>query len=344
MSRYAAAHIHPRGPGDARPTALQIVQDEDLIGKLTDKVAFITGANQGIGLETARALHATGATVYLGVRDIIKGQQAVEDIMSSSSSSSTDPTTNKAPLHLIQLSLDSFDSVRNAAKEFLSNNKKLNILILNAGVMATPEGRTVDGFETQFGTNHLGHFLLFQLLKPALLASSTPSFHSRVVCVSSYGHRSSEIRFHDFNFETEPYDRWVAYGQSKTANIYLANEIERRYGSSRGLHALSLHPGGILSNLQRYINEETRRAWTEDPAAMNYTKSAEQGAATSVYAAVSKEWEGRGGKYLSNCAVQGPVKSGGTGDDGYAAWAYDEEKAARLWRESCAMVGVEDDD
>jgi NAD(P)-dependent dehydrogenase (short-subunit alcohol dehydrogenase family) len=329
--------MHPEGPGDSRPTALQIVEDEGLIGKLTDKIAFITGANQGIGLETARALHATGVTVYLGVRDIIKSQQAVRDIMSS-----PDPT-NKARVHLIKLSLDSFDSIRTAAKEFLSkSNHKLSVLILNAGVMATPEGRTVDGFETQFGINHLGHFLLFQLLKPALLAASTPSFQSRVVSVSSYGHRSGEIRFDDFNFEKVPYNPWAAYGQSKTANIYLANEIERRYGY-RGLHALSLHPGGVLSNLQQHIDPETRKAWM-NPAAVNYTKSTAQGAATSVYAAVSKDWEGRGGKYLSNCVVQGPVNQPTVmGDDGYAAWAYEEEKAETLWRESCKLVGVEED-
>ena len=341
MSRYVVAHANPKGPGDARPTALQIVQDEGLGGKLTDKVAFVTGGSQGLGLETARALHATGATVYIGVRDEKKGQEAVADIMSSLDQ------TNRAPVHVIKISLDSLDSVRAAASNFLSHsNNRLNILIFNAGVMATPEGRTVDGFETQFGTNHLGHFLLFKMLKPALLASSTPSFHSRVVTITSTGHRSSEILFDDYNFEKGSYNPWVAYGQSKTANIYLANEIERRYGSS-GLHALSVHPGVVFTNLQQYVDPEMMKAHAEDPMAVNYMKSAAQGAATSVYAALSKEWEGRGGMYLSDCVLQGPVTPDNSalalGDDGYAAWAYDETKAVRLWRDSCTMVGVDDE-
>lgn len=119
--------------------------------------------------------------------------------------------------------------------------------------MATPEGKTKDGFETQFGTNHVAHFYLFQLLKDLLLASSTPEFRSRVVAVSSYAHRSSPIRFDDYNFEKEPYNPWKSYGQSKTANVYLANEIERRYGA-KGLHATSLHPGGIWTGLQDHLD------------------------------------------------------------------------------------------
>jgi NAD(P)-dependent dehydrogenase (short-subunit alcohol dehydrogenase family) len=336
---YEAAHANPQGPGDARPTALKIVQDEGLVGKLTEKVVFVTGGNQGIGLETARAFHATGATVYIGIRDEKKGQEAVADILSSPDQN------NKAPVHMIKMSLDSLDSVRAAASNFLSHsNQKLNILICNAGVMATPEGRTVDGFETQFGTNYLGHFLFFNLLKPALLASSKPSFNSRVVTVTSTGHRTSEILFDDYNFKKASYDPWIAYGQAKTAKIYFANEIERRYGSS-GLHALSVHPGVIFTNLQQYVDPEIMKAHAQVPLAMTSMKSAAQGAATSVYAALSKEWEGRGGKYLSDCVAQGLVKPGheamAPGDDGYAAWAFDEEKAAHLWKDSCAMVGVE---
>lgn len=340
MSRYAAAHANPQGPGDARPTALQIIQDEGLVNKLTGKIALVTGANVSIGLETARALHATGATVYIGSRSVAKGEAARKDILES------DPS-NTAPVHVLEIQLDSFESVRKAAKEFRGKEKSLNLLVLNAGVMATPEGRTKDGFETQFGTNHLGHFLLFQLLKDLLLAGSTPEFNSRVVSVSSIGHRVSGVRLDDYNFEKSPYDPWQAYGQAKTSNIYLANEIERRYGA-RGLHALSLHPGGIWSNLQQHVDPALMSSWKDDDDTSKGMKSPAQGASTSVYAAVSKEWEGRGGRFLSNCLEQGPCTPGqpalALANEGYAAWAFDEEKAKRLWRDSCKFVGVEDDE
>jgi len=338
--KYHEAHLNPKGPGDARPTALQIIKDEGLEGKLTGKVVFVTGGLAGIGLETTRALHATGATIFVGVRNVKKGQEAVEEILSA------DPS-NKAPIHIIEITLDHLASVRAAAAEFLKQSDKLNILILNAGVMSTPEGRTVDGFETQFATNHLGHFLLFQLLKPTLIASATPEFNSRVVSVTSMGHRFSPIRFDDYNFdEKDSYHPFIAYGQSKTANIYLANYIDRHYGAN-GLHANSLHPGGIWTALMKHTSEEVLDQMKSDAVTMDYFKNPAQGAATSVYAAVSKDWEGKGGKYLSNCEVAGPFQKAindlGVGDDGYAEWAYNEENEDRLWRDSCKFVGVEED-
>ncbi|KAM5350886.1 hypothetical protein ACJZ2D_017142 [Fusarium nematophilum] len=339
MSRYAAVHANPQGPHDARPTALQIVKDENLIGKLVGKSVFITGANQGLGLETARALHSAGATVYLGARDRAKGQQAIDDIQAS------DPA-NDAPLHVVEISLDSFNSVRKAAKDLLAQNDKLNLLILNAGVMFPPKGKTVDGFETQLGINYLGHFLLFQLLKPALLAASTPEFNSRVVSLSSTGHRAGGIRFEDLNFdEPDSYNPMLAYGQAKTANIYLANEIERRYGS-QGLHAISLHPGVISTNLAKYMDQATKDFMGNHPGFQKQFKSVAQGAATTVYAAVSKDWEGKGGKYLYDCAEAGPVRPDSdymSVDDGYAEWIYDEDKASKLWTESVKLVGLEND-
>lgn len=344
MSKYQETFINPRGPGDARPTALQIVEDEGLIDQLNDKVAFITGANQGIGLETARALHATGATVFLGVRDLEKGQQAVNDILSSNSSRGG----KQEALHLVELSLDSLESVRSAAKAFLAKSpNRLNILILNAGVMAPPLGRTKDGFETQLGVNYLSHFLLFQLLKPALLASSTASFNSRVVALSSMGHRVGGVRFDDLNFEAEgSYDPWAAYGQSKTAAIYLIAEVERRY-AARGLHALAVNPGGISTNLGQYLPAEYLKQAAEDRESQRYMKSPQQGAATTVWAAISKALEGRGARFLANCAEQGPAEPSTSPlsmvDSGYAPWAFDGEKAARLWKASVEMVGVQDD-
>lgn len=210
--------------------------------------------------------------------------------------------------------------------------------------MATPKGTTKDGFESQFGTNHIAHFYLFQLLKDTLLASSTPDFPSRVVAVSSIGHRCGPVRFHDYNFEQEEYNPWVSYGQAKTANIYFANEIERRYGS-RGLHATSLHPGGINTGLQVHVPKEQLESW-DAPEVRAYMKSPEQGAATSVYAALSAEWKVKGGRYLSNCVEQPPTASPGNPlaqEDGYERWAYDEESEKRLWKDSLKMVGLSDD-
>lgn len=214
-----------------------------------------------------------------------------------------------------------------------------------SSVMAAPEGKTKDGFETQFGTNHIGHFYLFQLLKDTILASSTAEFPSRVVSLSSVGHRFGTPRHHDYNF-TEPgsYDPWAAYGQSKTANIWFSNELERRYGS-RGLHSTSVHPGGIVTGLYTHVSQEELAA-VFTPALQLYNKNEGQGAATSVYAAVSPEWKDKGGRFLSDCVEQGPVEGDpplGEGGDGYKPWAYDEEGAKKLWVDSLKMVGLQDE-
>lgn len=191
-----------------------------------------------------------------------------------------------------------------------------------------------------------GHFYLFQLLKEALLKSASPEFPSRVVSVSSFGHRSAEVRFHDYNFsEPGSYNNWKSYGQAKTANIYFSNELERRYGS-RNLHSTSLHPGGIATGLQVHVAEDMK-GYEGNEAVMNYMKSPAQGAATSVYAALSEEWKHKGGKYLSNCVEEKPFAHAGqpmtVGDDGYATWAYDESKEKQLWADTLKMVGLEDD-
>ncbi|KAK2059588.1 short chain dehydrogenase [Colletotrichum caudatum] len=328
MSRYAAAHADPQGPGDARPTALQVVEDEGLVGKLAGTVVLVTGANTGIGLETARAVHATGATLFVTARDAAKARRAVDGVRGGPSPGSG------APVHAVELRLDSLASVRSAAAEFLSRSGRLDVLVLNAGVMATPRGRTEDGFETQFGTNHLGHFLLFQLLKPALLASSTPGRQSRVVSVSSMAHHRANVRLDDVGFEREAYDPWAAYGRSKTANVLFAKEVERRYGP-RGLHALSLHPGVIHTNLMQHLSEEETEGILSSEAIKPHLKDAQQGAATTVYAALSREWEGRGGEYLSNLVRQGPT----TDRTGYAPYIDDEQLSKELWDKSNELVG-----
>lgn len=332
FTKYKAAHEEPKGPGDQRPTALQIIQDNNLVGQWSDKVILITGCSSGIGIETARALKETGAKIYATARNLDKAKSQLGDIL------------QPGRVELLELKLDSLASVRACAKEFQSKEDKLNVLINNAGVMALPELQlTEDGFEVQFGTNHLGHFLLFQLLKTQLLSASSPEFQSRVVNVSSLGHRTSPVVLEDLNLKgPDKYSPWVGYGNSKTANIHMANEIERRYGS-QGIHGLSLHPGGIDTGLQIHQGEMLSQL-AQDPRMQQIMKSAEQGAATTVWAAVGKEWEGSGGKFLEDCQISKPKKADEwIGGPGHAEWIYDAETEKKLWKASCEMVGVEED-
>lgn len=332
--RYLATHANPSGAGDARPTALNIIRDEGLEGKLTDKTILITGCSSGIGIETARALAATGAKLFLTARDLSKAKSALHDVLKPSEYT------------LIQMDQMSLTSVRSAAKAFLNQSQQLNILICNAGIMAL-QSRTLteDGHEAQFGVNHLSHFLLFQLLKPTLLSSSTPTFHSRVVIVSSSAHKRSDVNSDDYTYATSgSYHPFNAYGQSKSANILTANAIERLYGG-KGLHGLSLHPGGIKSGLQQHVDEETKKSWASNPATERWSKSPAQGAATSVYAAVSREWEGKGGVFMEDCDESYAEESRPyEGLSGWKGYIFDAEKGMRLWRDSCEMVGVKDDD
>ncbi|GKZ32181.1 hypothetical protein AbraIFM66950_001361 [Aspergillus brasiliensis] len=327
--RYEAEHQSPQGAGDARPTALQIIADEQLENQCSDKVILITGCSSGLGVHTARALYTTGATLYLTARDLDRAKSALGDILDS------------PRVHLLHLDLNSLASVRACAEEFQAKSPRLNILIANAGVMGCPEGRTEDGFETQFGTNHLAHFLLFHLLRPVMLASSSPAFHSRVVLLSSGSHRFGAVNFDNLTFEGE-FDTWMAYAQSKTANIWTANEIERRYGV-HGLHAVSLHPGTIATDLLRYVSDDQMAIWTADKELERYWKTPEQGAATTVWAAVSSEMEGRGGVYLENCAVANEwVPAAGPWGPGYAKWAYSPESEGRLWKVSLELLGLQE--
>ncbi|KAL6246768.1 hypothetical protein RBB50_006075 [Rhinocladiella similis] len=332
-TRYDAAHEPSSlaGPGDARPTALQIIHDNKLENALTDKVILVTGTSSGLGIETVRALKVTGARIYGTARDLEKGRKALADVL------------EPGKVELLQLDTASFESVRACARDFLAKESKLNILINNAGIMALPERvLTKDRHEAQFQTNHLGHFLLFQLLKPTMLATSEPRFASRVVNVSSAGHRQSQIRFDDLTFDQpDSYAPFAAYGQSKTANIYMANEIERRYGA-QGLHAWSLHPGAIHTGLATHLDFSALLAVPEIQKSM---KSPEQGAATTVLAAVDKELEGKGGKYLDNTAISPPIDPARKHElaaPGYESWIYDEEAAKQLWTVSGQIVGVDE--
>lgn len=239
----------------------------------------------------------------------------------------------------------SFSSIRAAAKQILEKSQgKINIFIGNAGVMGMPKLElSEDGQEKHFAVNHLSHFLLVHLLKDALLASSSADFNSRVVLLSSSAHRMGRLLpSDDYLFQKSTYTSEVAYANSKLANVYTANFVERRYGG-RGLHATSVHPGGILTNIGRHLDPEFVAAIVNNPVVAPTLKSAEQGAATTVLAAVGKEWEGTGGKYLEDCeeAKKG-ADDGSAFGKGYTSWTYDEGDEERLWGDSLKIVGVED--
>lgn len=337
MELYADAFANPSGPGDSRPTALQIIEDHKLINSWTGRTVLITGGSTGLGLETARALHATGADIYITARTAAKGDVALNDIHQTS--------PGKGLLATIEMELSSLASVRAAATAFLQQSSTLNISINNAGVMGVPYTLTEDGHESHSAINHLAHFLLTALLLPTLQASSTPTHTSHVINVSSSSHRFAAPSFSNHNppalILPTPYDAQRAYGASKTAQIWHANALERRYGSSGLLHALSVHPGGIYTSLTRHAAPATMAAFRADTSLNRQMKSAPQGAATSVFAAVSPAWEGKGGVYLADCAetketrvLDGPMS------DGYAPWAFDEVGEARLWEVSVRLTGA----
>ena len=317
------------------PTAGQVVEREGLTGKLTDTVILITGASAGIGVETARALYHTGAQLYLPVRDIAKGEKVKAEI-------EADSGEGKGKIELLQLDLDSLDSVRQCAAAFLAKSKQLNVLICNAGVLESSSSRTKDGLDMQFGVNHIAHFLLFQLLKDALLSSTTSSFMSRVVVVGSSAHRNSSIMFDDLNMDKQPFNPFAAYGQSKTANAYMALELDRRYGRL-GLRSTVVNPGGIPTNFSRNVDPKFIAVGLRSEEMMRSMKTIEQGAATTVWAAVSKEWEGKGGKYLEDVSIAKPIQDPPQPLNGYLPYLYDVDAAKRLWTESLRIVGVKDD-
>jgi NAD(P)-dependent dehydrogenase (short-subunit alcohol dehydrogenase family) len=297
-------------------------------------VIIITGTSSGIGIKTAHTLSLTRAKLFLTAQDLDKAKSALDGILK--------------PEHVKLVNMDntSLSSVHAAAKAILQkSNSQVNILVNNTGIMALPKLEyTKDGFEMQFRVNHLAHFLLFELLKPALLASASPEFSSQVVNVSSSAHHVASINESgNYNFEKTEYNDWVSYRQSKTANIYMANKIERHY-SSRGLHATSVHPGMIATALLRYIDPAMVEAFKKDKKLYKSIKSPEQGAATTVWAAIGQDWEKKGGEYLANC---GKTTRGNDNHKinsvGFTGHAYDAEKEAQLWKDSLKMVGLTDD-
>ena len=303
-------------------TAREVIEGHDLRGR----TVLVTGATSGIGLETARALASAGATVILPARDLERGELAAREITSGEPG---------AVVHVYQLDLASLDSVTALTSRLRDDFEQLDILVNNAGVMATPFGRTENGFEQQFGTNHLGHFALFQGVKPLLSVAKAP----RVVALSSIAHRISDVDFGDLDFSKRPYDKWVAYGQSKTACSLFAVGVAR-HSAIPSISAFAVHPGGIMTGLQKFLPAEEMRAmgWVDDEGKVNELfKSVEQGASTSVWAAVGSELAGRTGLYLENCQEAAPW-SPERPMMGVKDYALDVTNAERLWAVSNEML------
>jgi NAD(P)-dependent dehydrogenase (short-subunit alcohol dehydrogenase family) len=299
-------------------TAREVLRGHDLM----NKTAIVTGGYSGIGLETTRALAEAGATVIVPARTLEKARASMSGI---------------ARVELEEMDLIDAASVDAFAQRFLSSGRALHVLINNAGIMAAPLSRDARGYESQFATNHLGHFQLTLRLWPALKRAGRSGV-ARVVSLSSTGIRFGAVDFDDPNYQRRQYDRWNAYGQSKTANALFAVALDKR-GHGDGIRAFSVHPGGINTSLSRFMTEDEKRAYTGP------LKTTEQGAATSVWCATSSQLDGKGGVYCLDCdiaevielqALEGPHRV----LNGVIPWAIDPDSAERLWKVSEDMTGV----
>jgi NAD(P)-dependent dehydrogenase (short-subunit alcohol dehydrogenase family) len=305
--------------------------DEVLQGiNLTGKRVLVTGVSAGLGVETARALAAHGAQVVGAARDLSKAQAATEQVRAQAA--------NGGSLELVQLDLASLASVRRCADGLLAAGKSFDLIIANAGVMACPQGKTVDGFETQFGTNHLGHFVLVNRIASLLEAGS------RLVNLSSAGHRYADVDLQDPNFEHSPYVEFTAYGRSKTANVLFAVEFDRRH-KARGVRATAVHPGGIRTELSRHLTPamleklvaQINASQPKGAPPFSY-KSIPQGAATSVWAACVADAVAIGARYCEDCHVAEIAPAPGI-RAGVQPYALDPPHAQALWQKSEEMVG-----
>ena len=306
----------------AQSTADEVLEGHDLSGK----TVFVTGGNSGLGQETARAMAAKGAHVVISGRDQAKLDEAKSAIKGEVSG---------ANIETIVGDLGSLDSIRACGKEANQRFEKIDILINNAGVMACPYAETSDGFEMQFGTNHLGHFALTKQLMPLVLKGSD----KRIVNLSSRGHQIAATSLDDPNFRNTPYDPWLSYGRAKTANVLFSVGLENRF-KDRGVHAYAVHPGGIDTNLGRHLSEEQanalmERITTADPDFA--WKSIPQGAATSAWAATASELDGQGGVYCEDCHVAKVDDVSRT--SGVRSYALDQQAADQLWSLSEEMTG-----
>ncbi|MEM6909411.1 MAG: SDR family NAD(P)-dependent oxidoreductase [Pseudomonadota bacterium] len=303
-------------------TTDEVLADKNLAGA---KV-FVTGGNSGLGQETARAMAAKGAHVILAGRDQAKLDAAMEAITAAHP---------QARLETIICDLGSLQSVRACGNEARERFDKIDLLINNAGIMAVPKGTTADGFESQFGTNHIGHFQLTKELMPLIRAGT----HKRIVNLSSRGHQYAPLDLDDPHFEQREYDPFVSYGGSKTANVLFTVGLEERFGGE-GIHAYAVHPGGIQTNLGRYMDEQMRDLLMSSLAKSDPDfewKTEAQGAATQVWAATSDELEGRGGVYCEDCHVAEIDNESTT--SGVRSYALDRASAEQLWAMSEQMIG-----
>jgi len=303
-----------------RSTALQVVEGIDLSGKR----AIVTGGASGLGLETSRALAHAGADLTLAVRNQAQGDAAAAQLKAESGN----PNIRVALLDLADLA-----SVRRFAGDW--GDAPLHILINNAAIMACPLARTPQGWESQFATNHLGHFAL----TTALLAALRRGAPSRLVALTSSGHKLSGVDFDDIHFERREYNKWKAYGQAKSANALMSLGLQMRHGAD-GITANAVHPGGIMTGLQKHLPLEEMRAlgWLKaDDTPLDIFKTPAQGASTSVWAATAPELQGQGGRYLEDCNEGVPAEPGNR-VFGYAPHIMDREAAERLWTMSQQMI------
>jgi NAD(P)-dependent dehydrogenase (short-subunit alcohol dehydrogenase family) len=309
-----------------RTTAAEAVAGIDLSGKL----AIVTGGYSGLGLETVRALANAGADLVVPARRRGHAEEMLAGV---------DPGAGS--IEVDELDLSDLDSVRGFAQRFLDSGRAVDILINNAAVMANAETRVGPGWESQFATNHLGHYALTNLVWPALAAGDG----ARVVALTSTGHKVSPVRFDDVMFETTDYDKWVAYGQAKTADSLFAVQLDE-LGQGSGVRAFAVHPGGIFTPLQRHLAREEMVAagWMDDDGTPDERfKTPEQGASTSVWAATSPQLDGMGGVYCENCDIAEPTDpdSPMARYQGVDAHAIDRDAAARLWTLSAELTGVD---
>ncbi|NKB32874.1 MAG: SDR family NAD(P)-dependent oxidoreductase [Pseudomonadales bacterium] len=299
----------------AKSEPSQILEGIDLDGK----VAVVTGGYSGIGLETTRALSDRGVKVYVPVRDPAKAEENLKSMTGD--------------VVVAEMDLADLDSVKTFAQSVAAAENDLHLLINNAGIMACPETRVGNNWESQFAVNHLGHFVLTTELLPQLLAANG----SRVVCLSSIGHKRSDILWDDIHYNNNPYEKWTAYAQSKSANALFALGLDMKY-RDQGVQAFSVHPGGIMTPLQRHLDNEEMQAlgWTDaegnlSELAASLFKSTTQGCTTTLWAATSPALANTGGLYCEDCDVANLATEDSPPYVDVAPWAANEDSALRLW-------------
>jgi len=316
----------------ATSTADDVLEGIDLHGKRI----LVTGVSAGIGVETARALAAHGAQIVGAARDLVKAEAATAQVRK-------DAAANGGAFELVALDLASLQSVRACAGELLARGEPFDVIIANAGVMATPLGHTTDGFETQFGTNHLGHFVFVNRIAPLLRAGG------RLINLASSGHRFSNVDLNDPHFQRTAYDPFVAYGRSKTANILFAVAFDRRH-RERGVRAAAVHPGAIRTELGRHVDaaqiqqllDQMNQQLAAEGKGPFQWKTIPQGAATSVWAGFVAPADEVGARYCENCHVGAIVPDDAVisaMSEGVRGYALDPDNAEALWRKSEELVG-----